>query len=137
MPIAPNCHGLNCAKIPWLAADAARMPSRKAPLTLTTTVPQGNVSPTRRATKPDSQNLAVPPSTLPRATHMAPLIVSTACLDQLQVPDGSNLKPERFQLSSTTNTSSRQRAPLMARTIDGLRTTPLLIPDFALRWGRR
>src|ERR1700722_13882978 len=81
MPIAANCHGLRPAKIPWLAADAARMPSRKAPLTLTTTVPHGNVSPTRRATNPDSQNLAVPPSTLPRVTHMTPLIVSTACLD--------------------------------------------------------
>jgi hypothetical protein len=57
------------------------MPSKKAPLTLTTIVPHGNVSPTRRATKPDSQNLAVPPSTLPRATHITPLIVSTACLD--------------------------------------------------------
>src|SRR3984957_8004386 len=81
MPIAANCHGLTSAKIPWLAADAARTPSKKAPLTLTTIVPHGNVSPTRRATKPDSQNLAVPPSTLPRATHITPLIVSTACLD--------------------------------------------------------
>src|ERR1700722_15998737 len=80
MPIAANCHGLTSAKIPWLAADAARTPSKKAPLTLTTTVPHGNVSPTRRATKPDNQNLALPPSPLPRATHMAPLIVSTACL---------------------------------------------------------
>src|ERR1700685_3052554 len=80
MPIAANCHGRPAAKTPWLAADAARMPSRKAPLTLTTTVPQGNVSPTRRATKPDSQNLAVPPSTLPSATHMTPLIVSTVGL---------------------------------------------------------
>src|ERR1700729_1137670 len=80
MPIAANCHGLWPAKIPWLAADAARMPSRKAPLTLATTVPQGNVSPTRRATKPDSQNLAVPPSTLPSATHMTPLIVFTVGL---------------------------------------------------------
>src|ERR1700723_1328275 len=76
MPIAANCHGRTAAKTPPLAADAARMPSRKAPLTLTTTVPQGNVSPTRRATKPDSQNLAVPPSTLPSVTHMTPLIVS-------------------------------------------------------------
>src|SRR6202041_1973607 len=83
MPIAANCHGLTSAKTPWLAADAARTPSKKAPLTLTTIVPHGNVSPTRRATKPDSQNLAVPPSTLPRATHMTPLIVSTAYLDLL------------------------------------------------------
>src|SRR5580704_84764 len=83
MPIAANCHGFTAAKIPWLAADAARMPSRKAPLTLTTVVPQGNVSPTRRATKPDSQYLAVPPIMLPRATHVTPLMVSTACLDLL------------------------------------------------------
>src|ERR1700685_4037480 len=108
MPIAPNCHGLNCAKIPWLAADAARMPSRKAPLTLTTMVPHGNVSPTRRATKPDSQNLAVPPSTLPRATHMTPLIVSTACLDLLSSYSLLNLMPERSQylFSGTTQVGS-------------------------------
>jgi hypothetical protein len=46
-----------------------------------TIVPQGNVSPTRRATNPDSQNLAIPPRTLPRETQITPSIVSTACLD--------------------------------------------------------
>src|SRR5580693_7009925 len=104
MPIAANCHGFTAAKIPWLAADAARMPSRKAPLTLTTTVPQGNVSPTRRATKPDSQNLAVPPSTLPSATHITPLIVSTACLCFLS--SQSPLKPcaEMHSLQPVTRT---------------------------------
>src|SRR5665213_3131760 len=81
MPIAANCHGLAAAKIPWLAADAPTMPSRKAPLTLVTIVPQGNVSPTRRATNPDSQNLAIPPRTLPSETQIIPSIVSTACLD--------------------------------------------------------
>src|ERR1700684_929140 len=119
MPIAANCHGPTPAKIPWVAADAARMPSRKAPLTLTTTVPQGNVSPTRRATKPDSQNLAVPPSTLPRATHITPLIVSTACLCCLssQPP----LKP------------CAEIPPLqpVTRTTPDVRGTRLL--DFALR----
>jgi hypothetical protein len=53
----------------------------KAPLTLMTIVPQGNVSPTRRATKPESQNLAMPPNTLPSATQTAPSSVSTARLD--------------------------------------------------------
>ena len=35
---------------------------------------------TRRATKPESQNLAVPPSTLPSATQITPNTISTARL---------------------------------------------------------
>jgi hypothetical protein len=48
-----------------------------------TIVPQGNVSPTRRATNPDSQNRAIPPKTLPKETQITPSIVSTVCLDLL------------------------------------------------------
>src|ERR1700722_15911329 len=111
MPIAANCHGLTSAKIPWLAADAARTPSKKAPLTLTTIVPHGNVSPTRRATKPDSQNLAAPPSTLPRATPLPPLIVSIACLDLLS--SYSLLKPydEMFSIVIFRHHLGWTRAP--------------------------
>src|ERR1700724_1295739 len=110
MPIAANCHGLWPAKIPWVAADAARMPSRKAPLTLTTIVPHGNVSPTRRATKPDSQNLAVPPSTLPRATHMTPLIVSTAYLDLFSHSTLFKLNADARRQSSFSGVSCFQEA---------------------------
>jgi hypothetical protein len=81
--VTANCHGLTAAKAPWPAADAASTPIKNAPLTLMTIVPQGNVSPTRRATNPDSQNLAIPPKTLPRETQITPSIVSTACLDLL------------------------------------------------------
>ena len=39
-----------------------------APLTFTTSVPQGKVSPTRRAMTPESQKRPQPPSEPPRAT---------------------------------------------------------------------
>src|SRR5947209_16382295 len=69
-----NSQGSGDANIEVLsAAKAAKMPIRKAPLTLTDMVPQGNVSPRRRATKPDRKYRAMPPKALPIATQINPL----------------------------------------------------------------
>jgi hypothetical protein len=119
-----------------------------------TIVPQGNVSPTRRATNPDSQNLAIPPRTLPRETQITPSIVSTACLDLFShavfhtplTPDAGTLCIILFiglfivhfyrslhfpcQRAPPATTNTTPRPP----TISGLRTTQQL--DFALRRPR-
>jgi hypothetical protein len=47
---------LGSAKIePGCVASAPKMPMTKAPLTLMVIVPQGNVSPSRRATAPETK----------------------------------------------------------------------------------
>jgi hypothetical protein len=146
--VTANCHGLTAAKAPWPAADAASTPIKNAPLTLMTIVPQGNVSPTRRATNPDSQNLAIPPKTLPRETQITPSIVSTACLDLLSDLHAVHQMLKRpmvvpfnvaESLSSASSLSSlvhnNQHIQPVARTVPGWRTTELL--DFTLRQRRR
>ena len=63
-------------------AAAAKIPMAKAPVTFTTIVPQGNVSPTRRPINPDTKNRAAPPSALPNATHASPIKVSRSWFNQ-------------------------------------------------------
>ena len=67
-PVAKNSRkaGLTSHR-PSGAVSAAKKPSTKQPLTFTSSVPHGNVSPSCRATTPAAQKRAMLPSAPPRA----------------------------------------------------------------------
>src|SRR4029450_4994266 len=59
------------------------------PLTLTTSVPHGKVSPKRRATTPDMKNRAGVPTAAPSATSAPPINSSDKCICPLFAHDRS------------------------------------------------
>jgi hypothetical protein len=71
-PVTAICQSKGMAASRWTSADAAKNPIAKEPLTLTTSVPQGNVSPMVRAISPETKYRAAPPRALPAATPISP-----------------------------------------------------------------
>ena len=60
------CVGGRAHQRPSVPVSVANHPIMNEPVTFTSKVPQGKVSPNWRATKPEAPNRATPPSPLPR-----------------------------------------------------------------------